>query len=301
MRLALCLALLAAPLAAQPVRLRANVAGADVALDVPRMPARVDATAARLAPLLRWSELQPGLALTTISLRAGPLGLSVDAIVVRVDPARFRFALQHRVGENGMTGTWTVDSAGAGAVLAMNAGQFKETGPWGWLVTAGEEQRIPLRAPLGIGIRIDTMGRMRWVPPGAERSVRHDAATAWAFQSFPLLFFDGRVPPTLRDSAVVDLGHRDARLIMMEARDGTPLFLITRYVGVGTMGQRVPIGLTTPEAVVLAASLGARHAVMLDGGISGQLLVRDASGGETSWHGLRKVPLGLVAEPRARH
>jgi hypothetical protein len=44
--------------------------------------------------------------------------------------------------------------------------------------------------------------------------------------------------------------------------------------------------------------LGARDAVMLDGGISGQLLLRDASGATHAWHGSRKVPLALVGAPR---
>jgi hypothetical protein len=40
-------------------------------------------------------------------------------------------------------------------------------------------------------------------------------------------------------------------------------------------------------------ALGAKQAVALDGGISGQLLVRDADGTHT-WRGLRKVPMALV-------
>jgi Phosphodiester glycosidase len=185
--------------------------------------------------------------------------------------------------------------------MAMNAGQFKETGPWGWLVLDGEEQRNPLRAPLGIGIRIDTAGRIRWVPPGLEASMRGNRATAFAFQSFPLLFYDRRIPPVLRDASLMNLGHRDARLVMAEGDDGTLLFVLTRYAGLGRVAERVPIGLTTPEAIALVAALGARHAVMLDGGVSAQLLLRDARGEATRWPGLRKVPLALVAEPRAEH
>jgi len=41
-------------------------------------------------------------------------------------------------------------------------------------------------------------------------------------------------------------------------------------------------------------ALGARDAVLLDGGISAQLLVRDAQGTARRWPGLRRVPLGLV-------
>jgi hypothetical protein len=45
-------------------------------------------------------------------------------------------------------------------------------------------------------------------------------------------------------------------------------------------------------------ALGARDAVLLDGGISGQLLLRDAVDGVRRWPGLRRVPLGLVAVAR---
>ena len=38
--------------------------------------------------------------------------------------------------------------------------------------------------------------------------------------------------------------------------------------------------------------------VMLDGGISAQLLVRGADGGVRRWPGVRRVPLALVAVER---
>jgi hypothetical protein len=38
--------------------------------------------------------------------------------------------------------------------------------------------------------------------------------------------------------------------------------------------------------------------VLLDGGISAQLLVRDAHGRARRWPGLRRVPMGLVGEAR---
>ena len=45
-------------------------------------------------------------------------------------------------------------------------------------------------------------------------------------------------------------------------------------------------------------ALGARTAMMLDGGLSAQLLVRSATGESRHWPGLRAVPLGLVVRPR---
>jgi hypothetical protein len=45
-------------------------------------------------------------------------------------------------------------------------------------------------------------------------------------------------------------------------------------------------------------ALGASRAVLLDGGISSQLLVRDTTGEARAWRGLRQVPLGLVVTRR---
>ncbi len=68
---------------------------------------------------------------------------------------------------------------------------------------------------------------------------------------------------------------------------------------VGGVLGRVPLGLTVPEMAALMGALGARRAVLLDGGLSAQLLVRDGAGTAQAWPGTRKVPLGLVALPRA--
>jgi hypothetical protein len=50
-------------------------------------------------------------------------------------------------------------------------------------------------------------------------------------------------------------------------------------------------------AAVMGA-LGCARAVLLDGGLSAQLMVRDARGTARTWAGLRRVPIGLVAVPR---
>jgi hypothetical protein len=44
-------------------------------------------------------------------------------------------------------------------------------------------------------------------------------------------------------------------------------------------------------------ALGCREALLLDGGISGQLLLRDADGAARVWSGIRRVPLGLEGRP----
>jgi hypothetical protein len=45
-------------------------------------------------------------------------------------------------------------------------------------------------------------------------------------------------------------------------------------------------------------ALGCRDAILLDGGVSGQLMVREESGAVRTWAGVRSVPLGLVARSR---
>jgi hypothetical protein len=43
---------------------------------------------------------------------------------------------------------------------------------------------------------------------------------------------------------------------------------------------------------------GGRQARLLDGGISGQLMVRDGDGAARTWPGTRSVPLGLIGRIR---
>lgn len=283
---------------AQRIELDARLASRSMDLGRSALPAAVGRGAGGLAQALAWRTARPGVQVAELDLRAGALGIPVHAIVVRCDPRLVSFALQLRTESNGMTGTWRIDSMPDDAVLGMNAGQFKETGPWGWLVLDGERRREALRAPLAASVGIDSAGRLRWIEPGRERVAR---GLRFGFQSFPRLLERGNVPRVLRDPALMDMAHRDARLMLAESADGLILFVLTRFGALGAVAERVPIGLTTPESVALVIALGARDAVMLDGGISGQLLVRDSTGGSTAWRGLRPVPLGLVALPAGHH
>lgn len=291
--------LFAAPAHAQRVRLTATVSGNEVALSRTRLQ-RDQSHAPRIAErLLHWRAAQPGLSWTELELRAGALRHPVRAIVVRIDPRRFEWELSLVTKSNGMSGAWNLDSVPNDVALAFNAGQFKETGPWGWLVMQSYERRDPGYGPISVGIALDSAGNVRWLLPRDFARARRDRSIRSAFQSYPLLLFDARVPALLLSSDDVDRDHRDARLVLAQRADGTLLLVLTRYQALGGAVERVPIGLTVPESVVLLASLGARHAVMLDGGISAQVLVRSAS--ETHrWPGLRDVPLALLARPKAR-
>jgi len=148
---------------------------------------------------------------------------------------------------------------------------------------------------------VDAAGGVHWIP--GDSLAGEPPPFAAAFQSCPtLLAGDGRIPAELRAPGLgVDLGHRDARLAIGETRDGRLLIAMTRFAALGQLAEQIPIGPTTPETAAIMGALGAHTAVMLDGGISSQMILRDpASGRRWRWPGVRKVPLALIVTPRAR-
>src|SRR5262249_6850431 len=123
-----------------------------------------------------------------------------------------------------------------------------------------------------------------------------------AFQSYPtLLTGDGVVPAALRTTGLgVSHTHRDARLAIGETRDHRLLIVLTRFDAMGEITGALPLGPTTPEMAAIMGALGASDAMMLDGGISAQLLLRAPGAMEPRrWPGMRKVPLALIARERA--
>ena len=115
--------------------------------------------------------------------------------------------------------------------------------------------------------------------------VERESGTAQeAFQSYPMLLRDGVVPVALRQpGSGVDLAHRDARLALGTLADGRVLIALTRFDALGRSLRRLPFGLTTPEMAAVMGALGCRQALLLDGGISGQLMLRQDDGSALSW------------------
>jgi exopolysaccharide biosynthesis protein len=109
-----------------------------------------------------------------------------------------------------------------------------------------------------------------------------------------LLVGDGAVPVALRDGAINGT-HRDARLALGLDRQGRLLVAMTRLDVPIPGADRIPFGLTVPEMAAVMGALGARHAVLLDGGLSAQVTISDSTGQARAWKGLRRVPLALVA------
>lgn len=262
-------------------------------------PARWSAPDARVTGALAWRRLADGVEWTEARLGGSAPAWRMRLIVARIDPARVRLALAMELDDRLGRPAWSIDRTPRGALLAVNAGQFVQTMPWGWVVVDGRERLLPGHGPLSCALAVDGAGRVRWIAGDSLDGAR--PAAECAFQSYPVLLArDGEVPRELREGGRgVNLGHRDARLAIGETRDGRLLVAMTRFDALGEAAGALPIGPTSPEMAAVMGALGARDAVMLDGGISAQMVLREPGGGRSRrWPGLRKVPLALLVFPK---
>jgi hypothetical protein len=265
-------------------------------------PARWPGPLDVVAGAVEWRSAAAGVEWGELRLSGSGEAWRVRVILVRLDPRLVRFQLDSGFENGLLRAAWTIDKVPEEALVAFNAGQFAGSMPWGWVVLGGREFLPPGRGPLSTAITIDTAGVPHWSPPDSIPSLRRTRGVVAAFQSYPtLLEGDGEVPLALRpDSHVagVSLDHGDSRLAIGALRDGRVLVALTRFDGLNGALDAIPLGLTTPQTAALMGALGCSRAVMLDGGISSQLLVRDSVGSVQRWPGIRRVPLGLVVVGR---
>lgn len=263
-------------------------------------PARWTGPLALVVQAIDWRNAAPGVDWGELRLSGSGEAWRVRAVVVRIDPRRVRLRVVEATSAT-HGARWTVDSAPPSAIVALNAGQFVEGSPWGWVASGGRERFSPEEGPLSLAFGVDADGGTHWLDP-ADLPRRRRLAITDAIQSYPTLLRHGVVPDALRDrESGVDLDHRDARLALGQAADGELLVVLTRFDALGESLGAVPFGITTPELAALMGALGCDDAVALDGGISAQLLVREATGGAPvihQWRGLRKVPVGIIVVPR---
>jgi len=235
----------------------------------------------------------------------GARAVSARIVVVRFDPRAVRLSLD-LARDGDAIGGWTLDRAPNDALLALNAGQFTDAGPWGWVVHRGREWQTPGAGALAGALVVDSTGTVSVIDANDIGARRRDtnARVSEALQSYPTLIGGNGAPPSLvcdvatRD-ALLDRTHRDARLAIGTLADGRVVVAMSRYAGVGALAERLPVGPTTPEMAEIMRRLGAIRALMLDGGLSAQMLVRETAGGvATQWPGLRGVPLALIGRIR---
>ncbi|MGH7514274.1 MAG: phosphodiester glycosidase family protein [Gemmatimonadales bacterium] len=252
--------------------------------------------AAPLADHIAWRPGADGIEWGELVLRAAREGWRTRVVIARLDPRRVALSLAPA-----FTGDqrWTVGDAGGDAALALDAGQFRGSLPWGWVVTDGREILSPQYAPLAGAVVVDSSGGVRVVPPDGVAAERARGGAREAFQSYPMLLRDGVVPaPLTQPGRGVEVAHRDARLALGTMADGRVVIALTRFDALGESLGRIPFGFTSEEMAAVMGALGCRQALLLDGGISGQMMVRDAEGAVRTWAGTRSVPLGLVGRTR---
>jgi len=247
---------------------------------------------------VQWHPASDGVDRAMVDVSGRGEGWATRILALRVDPGRFRFQLRSRMLRSAPG--WSVDEAPDAAVVAVNAGQFKGSTPWGWVVMDGREIQPPGHGPLSAAVAWDAAGRIRWLEPGDIERHRATGEIVEAFQSYPtLLDARGQIPRALTVPGLgIDIDHHDARLAMGLLPDGRLLVALTRFHGLGALSPPIPVGLTLVEMADVMRRFGCLRAVSLDGGVSAQLLL-NANGRREIWRGWRNVPLGLVAEPKA--
>ena len=249
-----------------------------------------------LADRVGWRRGASGIEWGEIVLRGAQEAWRTRIVVVRLDPRRVELALAPAFTEERR---WTIGDADSSATLALDAGQFRGSLPWGWVVTGGRELLKPQYAPLAGAVVLDSSGSVRIVPPTGVGAAQARGGVREAFQSYPMLLEDGVVPAPLSTAGLgVEVQHRDARLALGTLDDGRVVVALTRFDALGESLGRIPFGLTSQEMAAVMGALGCRQALLLDGGISGQLMVRDAAGATRTWPGTRGVPLGLIGRAR---
>lgn len=247
---------------------------------------------------LEWRAAATGVSWCEARLAGSGEAWRIRLIVARLDPRMVRFRLDTASRPGGGLAGWSIDRAPGDALLAVNAGQFAYGVPWGWSVLAGSQHGGPGIGSLSVGVAFDSSGTVRWLSAESLRDPLTRRGVVAGFQSYPRLLVEDSIPLALREvGRGVDLTHRDARVALGQAADGSILVVLTRFDGAGGALGFVPFGITIPEMAAVMQALEARNAVLLDGGISAQMLIREGKK-LRRWRGLRQVPLGLVAIPR---
>jgi uncharacterized protein YigE (DUF2233 family) len=273
------------------VALAGAVAGSDPGprLSVDHLPARLDRAVV-------WQRGTKGIEYGELRLSGPGEAWRTRVVVARLDPRRVRLSLAAAFAEDRR---WTVGDAESGAALAVNAGQFRGSLPYGWVVTGGRQLLSPEYAPLAGAVVVDRSGAVRIAAPDAVAAEQRRGEAREAFQSYPMLLENGAPPDALvRPGLGVTVAHRDARLALGTLPDGRVVVALTRFDALGPRLGHLPFGFTSAEMARVMRALGCRDAILLDGGISGQLMVREAGGAARTWPGIRSVPLGLVASTR---
>lgn len=253
-------------------------------------------SAATREPVLRtaitWTDSAAGLRSGSFEVRAAEGHLRNSMAIIELDPARFRFGLglappdARRTAEDWLASDSTL-------VLTANTGLFRENGTPQGIVLIDGTRHSALAGWLDAVVVIEN-GSLRFTDVEHARTLPGGASS---FQTLPWLVRDGRVAFGATSGLRLSRTHRDRRITLCLGDDGTVRLLLSNFEVFGATAGRVPIGLTIPEQAALAAGVGCRDAVALDGGISSQIAFR-AGRRTVRMPGWRKVPVMMLVRAR---
>jgi len=248
---------------------------------------------ALLTEALTWQDSAPGLRSGSFEVRTREGFLRNSIALIELDPARFTFSL----GVTAPDARRSADDwlrADSTLVLTANTGLFRENGTPQGLVVADGRRRSALAGWLDAVVVLDPATGPRFTDVAAARALPESLA---AFQTLPWLVRDGRVALGATSGLRLSRTHRDRRITLCLGDDGRLRLLLSNFEMFGATAGRVPIGLTIPEQAALAAGIGCRDAVALDGGISAQIAFRSGQR-MVRMPGWRKVPVMLLVRRR---
>lgn len=246
-----------------------------------------------LAGAVAWRDSAPGLRSGSFEVRTSEGFLRNSIALIELDPSRYRFGL----GVTAPSARRSADDwlrGDSDLVLTANTGLFRENGTPQGLVLIDGVRHSALAGWLDAVVVMDRSGALRMMDVPSARSLPPGTS---AFQTLPWLVRDGRVAFGATSGLRLSRTHRDRRITLCLGEDGMVRLMLSNFEVFGATAGRVPIGLTIPEQAALAAGIGCRDAVALDGGISSQIAFR-AGGRTVRMPGWRRVPLMMLVRAR---
>lgn len=195
-----------------------------------------------------WVELRPGLERRVYFPGESHTGISL--MVVRIDPARYRFAVQYQPGQRKSSGEWVFTTPGA--VAFINANFFNDSSVVeGLLVTDRQRYGLPFDDYGGTFSVVNDRAR---VTNNATDPV-DDLPLDQAIQGYPMLVIDGQPNPE-RTRWATTLARRS---VIAEDSAGRILFIVTAFGAINLRDLSLYLTATDLEIV---------NALNLDGGVS---------------------------------
>jgi hypothetical protein len=134
----------------------------------------------RVDGAVRWTTVSHGVDRGALSIAGPGEAVRLRIILVRVDPRAVRIVLDANARDDGTLRPWRVDatSVARSAVVALNAGQFTDSGPWGWIVHEGRTVRNPGIGTLAGGVAVLQDGRALVLDADSIQAMHRTGASA---------------------------------------------------------------------------------------------------------------------------